>query len=143
MPPQHCKMPISSGATDVFRPAGLIRACRLLHSGRWMPPAKEPDAWTCRRPVPARMSPTRRREHPWHQISVNSCIMGTHFQVKRGKAFFLPPNWRLLQACAVNDSFGLSQWRSRDQTLFTLGNLENLSSLQVQTWSAASLTASI
>jgi hypothetical protein len=44
-----------SGATDVFRPAGLIRASESLFY------------------VQARMSPTKRGTHPWHQISQILC----------------------------------------------------------------------
>ena len=77
---------IASGATDVFRLAALIRACRLLPDGRWITAARKPDVADV---PPVRMSPTGRGAHPWHQISINSHIMGTHFQVKAGIQAFL------------------------------------------------------
>ncbi len=32
--------------------------------------------------------------HPWHQISIDSCIMGTHFQVNAGIQGELGPGVR-------------------------------------------------
>jgi len=34
--------------------------------------------------VPARMNPTGRGAHPWHQISFHSCIIVTRFQPQAG-----------------------------------------------------------
>ena len=60
---EHESAAIESGATDVFRPAGLIRACRLLPYGR------------------ARMS---LRHIRGTRFRINSCIMGTNFQANAG-----------------------------------------------------------
>ena len=40
---EHESAAIVSGATDVFRLAALIRACRLLPDGRWICAARKPD----------------------------------------------------------------------------------------------------
>jgi hypothetical protein len=69
---------MESGATDVFRPAGLIRACLVLLYGRRMPVQQgNLMPWTYCRTRSGTHEPSA---HPWHQISIDSCIMGTHFQ---------------------------------------------------------------
>ncbi len=46
---EHESGAMVSGATDAFRLAGLIRACRLLPDGRWIPLRKGHLMWgTCR-----------------------------------------------------------------------------------------------
>jgi len=52
-----------SGATDASRSrdSSVLAHCRQPRSG-----TDEPSA------------------HPWHQIAIGSCMLGTHFQVKAG-----------------------------------------------------------
>jgi hypothetical protein len=64
---EHESAATESGATDVFRPAGLIRAGRLLLDGPRIPLRQE-------KVVPRTSGVSRPRTdepsaHPWHQIS--------------------------------------------------------------------------
>jgi hypothetical protein len=77
---EHESAAIESGATDASRPAGFIRACRLLlhylriplRHGKVVP----------RRSQRTRSSTDEPSAHPWHQISNICCTKGRDFQVK-------------------------------------------------------------
>jgi hypothetical protein len=80
--PEHESAATKSGATGVFRPAGLIRAGRLLLDGLRIPFLQE-------KVVPrtsgvSRPSTDEPSAHPWHQISKSCCTKGRRFQVKAG-----------------------------------------------------------
>jgi hypothetical protein len=76
---EHEIAAIESGATDASRPAGFIRACRLLPDGLWTPLQQGNSVpRTSRRSHPSTDEPSA---HPWHQISNSSCTTGMHFQV--------------------------------------------------------------
>ena len=73
---------IESGATDASRPAGFIRASRLLLDGLRIPlQQRNLVPRTSRRTRPSTDEPSA---HPWHQISNSSCTKGRHFQVNAG-----------------------------------------------------------
>jgi hypothetical protein len=56
---EHESAATDSGATDVFRLAGLIRACRLLPHCRWTPLRQGYRMWgTCRRMRPRTDEPS-------------------------------------------------------------------------------------
>ena len=79
---EHESAAIESGATDASRPAGFIRACRLLLDGLRIPLQQgNVVPRTSRRTRPSTDEPSA---HPWHQISNSCCTKGRHFQVNAG-----------------------------------------------------------
>ena len=76
---EHESAAIESGATDASRPAGFIRACRLLLDGPRI--AIQEGNVVPRTFLRTRPSTDEPSAHPWHQISNSCCTKGRHSQV--------------------------------------------------------------
>jgi hypothetical protein len=101
--------PIESGATDVFRPAGLIRACRLLLDG--LPIPLRQGKVVCR---PSRRSRPRTDEPDGTSVAPNFHqlpALRTPFQVKAGIQVFL-----ILPGPRLRRSDGADRWKSPKST---------------------------
>jgi hypothetical protein len=79
---EHESAATKSGATDASRPAGFIRACRLLLDG--LPISLRQGKAVPRPSRQSRPSTDEPSAHPWRQISNSCCTKGRHFQVIAG-----------------------------------------------------------
>jgi hypothetical protein len=89
---EHESAAIESGATDASRPAGFIRACRLLLYGLRIP--LQQGTVVPRTPRRSRHSTDEPSAHPWHQISSCCCTKGGYFEANAGIQGELGPGVR-------------------------------------------------
>ena len=80
---EHESAAIESGATDASRPAGFIRACRLLLDGLRIP--LQHETVVPRAPRRTRPGTDEPSAQPWHQIS-DGCCNEWALSGKRGSA---------------------------------------------------------
>jgi hypothetical protein len=119
---EHESAAIESGATDASRPAGFIRACRLLLDGLGIPLQQE--TVVPRTPLLLRPGTDEPSAHPWHQISSSRCTKGWNFQVKAG-----------IQVCQNHLDPGFGQGAGHVTSIFS-GSLVAGSRLRVSEFQA-------